>query len=102
MVGQRLEHGESGRLLAVERIAFERNHLRRRVLLVDERPFEREIYESVYDLTGKGSYLSQHQHPAQGRLQPPAHVVDGCVRLADLLTEHKSRELLPFRLSQNS
>ena len=101
MVGQRLEHGESGRLLAVERIAFERDDLRRRVLLVDERAFEREIDESADDLAGKGRYLAQHQLAARGRLQHPEHVMDGGVGLVDLVEEQKARDFLRFQLAQN-
>ena len=51
VVGQRLEHGEARGLLEVERIAFERNDLRGRVLLVDKRAFEREIDEPRDDIT---------------------------------------------------
>jgi hypothetical protein len=101
MVGQRLQHGEAGRLLAVERIAFERNDLRRRMRLVDERAFEREIDKPADDLAGKGRYLSQHQLAARGRLQDPQHVVDGGIGLVDLVEEQKARNFLVFELAQN-
>jgi hypothetical protein len=53
VVGQGLQHGEARGLLEVERIAFERNDLRGRVLLVDERAFEREIDEPGDDVARK-------------------------------------------------
>ena len=101
VVGQRLQHGEPRRLLAVERIAFERNDFRRRMLLVDEGAFEREIDEPGDDVAGKCRYLSQHQLAARGRLQHPEHVVDGGIDLVDLVKEQKARNLLVFELAQN-
>jgi hypothetical protein len=53
VIGQGLQHREPCRLLAIERIAFERNDFRRRVLLVDERALQREIDEAGDDVAGK-------------------------------------------------
>src|SRR5262249_25699954 len=101
VVGQRLQHGEPRRLLAVERIAFERNDFRRRMLLVDEGAFEREVDEAGNDVAGKSRYLSQHQLAARGRLQHLEQVMDGGTDFVDLVEEQKARNLLVFELAKN-
>src|SRR5215813_5068294 len=83
------------------RAVFERDDFRRRMLLVDERAFEREIDEAGDDIAGKGRYLSQHQLAARGRLQDPEHVVDGGIDLVDLVEEQKAGNFLVFELAQN-
>ncbi len=101
VVGQRLQHGEARGLLAVEGIAFERHHLRRRVLLVDEGALEREIDETGDDLAREGRYLPQQQLAARRRLQDPQHLVDGGIRLVDLVEKQETRDLLLFELAQD-
>ena len=101
VVGQRLQHGEARGLLAVERIAFERNDLRGRVLLVDEGALEREIDEAGDDVAREGRNLPQQQLAARGRLQHREHVVDGGIRLVDLVEKQEARNLLLFELAQD-
>ena len=69
VVGERLQHGEARVLLAVEIVAFERDHLGRRVLLVDKGALEREIDEAGDDVVLPDRDLAQHQRHARGRLQ---------------------------------
>src|SRR5262249_53213888 len=101
VVGQDLEHRKPCRLLAVERITFERNNFRRRVLLVDKGALQREIDESGDDLAGEGRYLSQQQLAPRGGLQDSQHLVDGGISLVDLVEEQKARNFLLFKLAQN-
>ena len=101
VVGERLQHGEARGLLAVERVAFERDDLRRRVLLVDKGAFEREIDEAGDDLAREGRDLPQQQLVARGRLQHPEHVVDGRIGLVDLVEEQEARNVLGFELAQD-
>ena len=101
VIGQRLEHREPCRLLAVERITFERNNFRRRVLLVDEGALQCEIDETSDDIAGEGRYLSQKQLAPRGGLQDSQHLVDGGISLVDLVEEQKARNLLLFELAQN-
>ena len=46
VIGQRLQHGEARGLFQIGCVAFERHHFGRRVLLVDEGAFQREIDEA--------------------------------------------------------
>jgi hypothetical protein len=57
VVGQRLQHGEARGLLAIERVAFQRHDLRRRMLLVDVGALEGEIDEAGDEVAGKGREL---------------------------------------------
>src|SRR4029079_7426564 len=101
VVGQGLQHGEARGLLEVERITFERNDLRGRVLLVDERTFEREVDEPCDDVARKRRNLPQQQLAARGRLQHPEHVVNGGIRFVDLVQKQEARNFLFFELTQN-
>ena len=101
VVGERLQHGEARGLLAIERVAFERHDLRRRMLLVDEGALEREIDEAGDELAGKGRDLPQQQLAARRRLQHLEHLVDGAVDLVDLVEKQETRNLLLFELAQN-
>src|SRR5262245_65477484 len=101
VVGQRLQHRETCGLFAVERVAFERYHLRRRVLLVDERTFEREIDEAGDDLAGERRDLPQQKLAARRRLEDREHFVDGGVGLVDLVEKQETRNFLLFELAQD-
>ena len=101
MVGERFQHGEARRLLAVDGVAFERNDLRGSVLLVDEGALEREIDEAGDDLAGEGRNLPQYQLGARGVLQQPEHVVDGSVGLVDFVEEQNAGSLAVFQLAQD-
>ena len=101
VVGQRLQHGEARGLLEVERIAFERNDLRGRVLLVDKRAFEREIDEPGDEIARKRRNLPQQQLAPRGRLQDPEHVVNGGIGFVDLVQKQETRNVLGFELAQN-
>ena len=71
------------------------------MLLVDERALQREIDKAGNDVTGKRRDLSHQQLAAGGGLQNPEHIVDGGIRLVDLVDEEKARNLLRFELAQN-
>src|SRR5262249_19719499 len=101
VVGERLQHREARRLLAVERLAFERNDLRGGVLLVDERAFEREIDEAGDQVAREGRNLTQQELRARRRLQQLEHVVNGGVGLVDLVDEQEVRNLLVLELAQD-
>jgi hypothetical protein len=101
VVGKRLEHGEARRLLAVEGVSLQRNHFRARMLAVYECSLEREIDEAADRLAGKCRDLPQQQLAAGGRLQQGEHVMDGRVRLVDLVEKQKARDLAVFKLAQD-
>ena len=71
------------------------------MLLVDECAFEREIDKAGDDLAGEGRDLPQQQLAARRGLQHPQHLVDGRVRLVDLVDEQEARNLLLFELAQD-
>ena len=101
MVGERLQHGEARRLLAVGGVAFERNDFRGSVLLVDEGAFQREIDEAGDEIAGERRDLSQDQLGARAPLQQLEHVVDAGVGLVDLVEEQNARNFPVFQLAQN-
>ena len=101
VIGERLQHREARRLLAVERVAFERDHFRGSVLLVDEGAFEREIDEPGDELAGEGRNLPQQQLAARGRLQQRERLVDGGIGLVDLVEKQKARNVLLLELAQD-
>src|SRR5262249_16037249 len=101
MVGKRLQHREAGGLFLIERVALERNDLRRSVLLVDEGTFEREIDEAGDEIAREGRNLAQQQLQARGRLQQLENVVNGGVGLAEFVEEEEVRNFLVFKLTQD-
>ena len=101
VVGERLQHGETRRLLAVERVAFKRDHFRRCVLLVDKRALEREIHEAADELAGEGRNLSQQELAARGRLQQRQHLVDSGIGFVDLVDKQEARNVLLLELAQD-
>src|SRR5262249_14837269 len=101
MVGERLQHGEARGLLPIERVAFERDHLRGRMLLVDKGALESEVDEAADNIAGESRDLPQQQLVARRRLQHPQHVVNGGIRLVDFVDEKKARDLLLLELAQD-
>src|SRR5262245_29871379 len=71
------------------------------MLLVDEGALEREVDEAVDDVAGKRRYLPQQQLAARGGLQHPQHIVDGGIRLVDLVEKQETGDLLVLELAQD-
>ena len=101
VVGQRLEHVEAGILLAAQVVAFERDHLGRHVLLVDEGALERQIDEAGDDLVLPDRNLAQHQRHPRCRLQELERLAHPLVGLVDLVEEEQARHLEVFQLAQH-
>ena len=101
MIGERLQHREARGLLALERVAFERDHLRRSMLLVDKRAFKREIDETGDEVAGEGRDLSQQELAARGRLQQRQRLVNDGVGLVDLVEKQEARDVLLLELAQD-
>ena len=101
VIGERLQHGEAGILLAIEIVALEVDHLRRRVLLVDKGPFEREIDEAGNDIALPDRDLAQQQRHPRRRLQNLQAFTDLLVGLVDLVEEQEARNFQIFQLAQD-
>ena len=87
VIGERLQHGEARGLLAIGRVAVERNDFRGGVLLVNKGALEREIDKAGDDVAGKGRDLPQDELGARGGLQQIEHVVHAGVGLVDFVEE---------------
>ena len=101
VIGQRLQHGEARGLFQIGGVAFERNHFRGRVLLVDKGAFQREIDEARDEVAGERRDLPHDQLGARRRLQQLEHVVDAGIGLVDLVDEQDARDFLVFQLAQD-
>ena len=101
VIGERFQHRKARGLFRVGGIAFERNDLRRGVLLVDKGALEREIDKARDDVALEGRNLPQDQLGARSRLQQLKHVVNAGIRLVDLVDEQNARDFLVFQFAQN-
>src|SRR6516162_613846 len=75
--------------------------IERRVFLVNERTFQRQIDEPGDDLSGERRDLTQDQLGARGRLQQAEHVTHARIGLVDLVEEQQAGYLRVFQLAQD-
>ena len=68
---------------------------------VNESPLEREIDKPAYRFARECWNLPQQQLAAGRRLQERQHVVDGRIRLVDLVEKQEPRNFLILQLAQN-
>src|SRR4029078_417150 len=101
MVRQRLQHGKARGLLAVDQVAFERHDFGGGVLLVDKGALQREVDEAGDDVAVERWNLAQQKLRTRRRLQQRKHVVNGGIRLVDLIQEQEARNFLVLELAQD-
>ncbi len=101
MIGEFLQHGEPGFLLAVEIARFEVDDFRGHVLAIDKGALQREIDETRDEIALPDRNLPQHQRRARGRLQRRQRFADALVRLVDLVEEQETRNPEVFEFAHD-
>ena len=101
MVGELLQHRETGLLLAIEIAAFQCHDFGGLVFAIDEGALQREIDEACDQVAVPDRDLAQHQRNARRRLQGRERLANALVGAIDLVQKQKARNAEILELAQD-
>src|SRR5205823_788472 len=101
MISELLEHREPRLFLAVAVVAFERNHLGRRMLAIHKCALKREIDKSLDQVAAPDRDLTQHKRNAGCGLQCRERLANALLGFVNLVQEKEPRNIELFELAQD-